>query len=238
MKIWFFCTVILVSTVACQSAREKDAILLKDRIEKLSPLSHWTPLDCQVKTELAPQQAQKYMAAFPDEKEHIENWDVTYDWTALRSRCEVRPQPLTPASANQRAFMEEALCTLMQVFWVHSPFDDLKFDPNKMEDTDKQVFLRENDDSDVGLYLNKADVSFETKTRRKGTYSARYALAGGDWLPAEIKHETPLFQIQLRDFEWDPNSHRSPPKSFWLYVGDRSSPTPHTHVEVGECKPY
>jgi|GEM_PF-2673571 len=224
-------------TTACQTTHEKNAILLKDRIEKLQPLSEWKPIRCEVKTELAPQQAQKYIAAFPEEKEHIEDWDMTYEWTPRRSRCEIHPKALTPVTANQRAFMEEAFCTLMQVFWVHSPFDDLKVEPNNIEDHDKQVFLRQKEDSDLGLYLDKESMSFETKTARKGTYSAKYALHGTHWLPSEIKHETLTFKFLLKDFEWE-DGIRTPPKSFWIYVGDVGDATPHTQAQIGECKAY
>jgi hypothetical protein len=225
-------------TVACQSTREKNALIVKDRIEKLSSLSQWKPIKCQIKTELAAPQAQKYELAFPDEKELIENWDVSYDWTARHARCEVHPKPLTPVTANQRAFIEEAFCTLMQVFWVHSPFDDLKVLPTDIEDEETKVFLRQKEDTDLGLYLDKTNMSIETKTARKGTYSASYAPVGTKWLPSELKHETLTFKFVLKEFDWGDGENRAPPKSFWIYVGEQAAPSAHTQVQISDCQPY
>jgi hypothetical protein len=235
MKHWL--VLVFLLTAACQTTREKNAIILKDRVEKLNSLSAWKPLHCQVKTELSGPQAQKYEVAFADEKELLENWDVTYDWIPRRTRCEAKPKPLTAMTANQRAFVEEAFCTLLQVFWVHSPFDELKVMPQDIEDSDTQIFLRQKEDSDIGIYLSKTDMKFETRTAHKGTYSARYAQVGKQWLPSELRHETPTFKFVLRDFEWSEDALRAPPKSFWIYVGDIAAPVAHTKVIIDSCQP-
>jgi hypothetical protein len=61
---------------------------------------------------------------------------------------------------------------------------------------------------------------------------------GNHWLPSELKHETVTFKFVMKDFEWEPAEFRSPPKSFWIYVGDQTAPTAHTEVSISDCQPY
>ena len=121
--------VAILGFAGCQSVQEKDAILLRDRVEKLQPLSKPRSLNCQLKAELSAPQAVKYRTAFPGEVKLVDDWEVTYDWKMRPAHCEVHAHPLTPATANQRAFIEEALCSLFKVFWAHSPFDGVRVTP-------------------------------------------------------------------------------------------------------------
>jgi hypothetical protein len=222
---------------ACQSAQEKDALILKERVDGLQRHGYFKPLRCEMKSELSAPQAQKYRTAFPEEQALVDEWTVVYEWLPRSGRCEVHANPLTPASANQRAFVEEALCTLMQVFWVHSPFDGLRVLPTDIVDQDEKIFIRQRENSDLGIYLDKKTYEMETLTAKNGTFHARYEKFGDHYLPANLEHKTVSFRFVLRDFEWSESSPQDPPKSFWIHVGEMdATPTPRTKLTLGECK--
>jgi hypothetical protein len=221
----------------CQSLQEKNALFLKERVERLQPKTSWTARRCEVKAELSAPQAVKYRTAFPDETGLLDNWQATYDWSSRESKCQIHVQPLTPLTANQRAFVEEAFCTLLQVFYVHSPFEGIRILPTDMIDQEGRLFLRQRADSEVGIYLDKAAMNIETQTARNGVYKASYVQHDNVWLPNEISHQSSLFSFVVRDIDWPDGDSRQPPKSFWIYLSENNeaSQTPHTKLEITNC---
>jgi hypothetical protein len=236
VSIYFLECVAAFLLLACQTTQEKNAIILKDRVDKLQSYQEWKPIRCELRTELSAPQSVKYRTVFADEKKLIDSGTVTYDWTAKHSRCEVHAKPLTPMTANQRTFVDQAFCTLLRAFWVHSPFDGLRVLPTDMIDQEKKIFLRQKEDSELGVYVDKEQFAIESQTAHKGTFSAHYEQhSGGAWVPSELRQDTTTFKFVLKDFEWDEGSTRTPPKSFWIYVGDSSMPEAHTKVHVENC---
>ena len=222
-----------LALAGCQSIQEKDALLVKDRVEKLQPLSAARSLDCTLSTALSAPQAVKYRTAFSQETRLVDDWQVTYDWRLRPSRCEVHAHPLTPATANQRTFLEEALCTLFQVFWAHSPFDGIRVASKDIVDQDEMVFLKQKEKSEVGIYLAKQNFAIETRTAKKGTYSARYQQQGSVWRPVEMSHDTMTFQFAVKDIQWSQDGR---PTEFWIFVGDQGALQAHTRARDIVCR--
>jgi hypothetical protein len=234
VRLFLLVTIFLV--IGCQSAPERDVLIVKDRVEKLRALSSWKPVKCEMRAKIAGPEEVKYRTAFPDESSLLDDWQVIYDWRVRRTQCEVHVQPLTPATANQKTVVEGALCTLLQVFWVHSPFDGLKVTPTDIVDQDDTVFIRQKEESDLGIYLDKKNVNLMTRTAHRGILTAAYEQHGGEWYPKELGQETTSFKVVIKDFEWDFEKPRSSPKAFWIYVGDKTSLAAHSHLELVTCK--
>ena len=224
---------ICILLTACQTTQEKNAIILKSRVDALHK-PPFKPLRCEYRSELSPAQAQKYRTAFSDEAASIDDWNVVYEWLPRSRNCQVHAKPLTPVSANQRVFVEEALCTLMQVFWVHSPFDGLRILPTDVEDRDEQIFIRQKEDSDIGITFHKVDFTMETKTAKNGTLRAAYARVGDLFAPTSLEHQTTMYHFAVRDFEW--GDAAEPPKSLWINIGEmQAPPVPHTKLVLNQC---
>lgn len=221
--------------IACQSVQEKNALILKDRVDKLhSP--YWRPMRCRYQAQLAASQLAKYKVAFADEQLLLDQFDVTYEWLPHSSKCSVHVTPLTPLTANQKAFVDQAMCTLVQVFFVRSPFDGLRVLPTDVIDKDDQILLAQRSDSDLGIYLSKKNFDLETRTARNGTLRAKYSQFGEKYLPQELSHQTASFNLVLKDFEWEQAGGRTVPKALTIAVGESvAEPTPHTILHLKEC---
>src|ERR1700722_10146363 len=122
--------VLVVLLPACQTMQEKNLALIRDRADKLKPLSLWKPLRCKVSTHLTQPALARYKEMFPDEK-GLSEVGPDYTWRQFHSTCEITPDQHTPLTKNHQAFVETAFCLLLQVHFVHSPFDDLQFKPGE-----------------------------------------------------------------------------------------------------------
>lgn len=236
-----FLAVLLVLS-GCESAMKKNAELVAGRIRALNYLSNVQAFTCRVETSLSAPAMKKYLAEYPDEKRLIETWDESYQWEAHEGRCEIRPDHLTPLIANHRAFMEISFCTLMQVFWVNSPFDGLNILPNQIQDRDNQVFLQQSQDSDTGIYLDKAEFRLQTRTVHNGELAAHYEkpkptpLASFE-LPVRLSQKTDKYSLVLDRFNWSPLSTavRPFPASFWISIQTAKGLEAFSGVQISDC---
>lgn len=236
----FFVALLLFCAVACQSTQEKNQALVRDRFEKLKPLSTWKPTWCRVDAKLTQPALARYREMFAAEPEKLQSETWSYTWKARETSCEVTSLEDAPLSRNHRGILETVFCTLLQTHFVNSPFDELKIMPEDISAHEDRVQIKLGLGSaeDIGLYLDPRAVSVETRTRARGTLNARYAQSGQQWLPERIEQKTATTVLLLDGFEYSEASvgARRMLKSFWISLGD-SRALPHTQVFLSCVQP-
>jgi hypothetical protein len=238
-------TVFLILT-ACQTTQEKNKALVRDRVEKLKTLSGWRATWCRVDAHLTQPALARYREMFPEESEKIDSDTWSYTWKARAGACEVTALETSPLAQNHRAFLEDAFCTLLQTHFVNSPFADLQVNGEGIVSAPKDsVQIRTSPDPNLGLYLDPGTVTVETRTKARGTFRALYGEHSSQWLPDFIEQRTDKTIVVLDGFEYGnvPVGGRILPKSFWISVGDRSTPASkeafqHTRVELSNCRTF
>ncbi|NJL25978.1 MAG: hypothetical protein HC902_12975 [Calothrix sp. SM1_5_4] len=228
----FFCF-----AAGCQSTSHVN--LVRERAEKLKPLSTFRPAWCRVEARLTQPAAARYKEIFPDESDRLEA--LTFTWKARETFCEVTPLDRTPVSANYGAFVESAMCLLMQVHWVNSPFDELKIAPDTVEQRDGSVRLRTGGgtDPDLGIFVEKEAFVVETRTKSRGRLRAEYVEMEGEWLPAKLSQDLNGKKFTVAEFDWaaDKLSGRRMPKSLWISVGEETA-FRHSELVFHDCQNY
>jgi hypothetical protein len=220
----------------CQSPASRRMDLLKDRVVKLKPLSQFKSMSCQLSSWPTEPALARYRSMFPKETTAVSS---EYTWRAREASCEVTGRNKTGMSESERGFVESAVCLLLQVYWVNSPFDELPFEAERLDEKDGRVHLSTGPDQALGLYLDKQKFVVETHTKSRGVLSAEYSETDGEWLPLRLAQRTASgTQIIADQFEWDQTriGGRRLLKSFWISAGEQS-PIQHSVVRFSDCHP-
>lgn len=229
-KLLLFC--LLLS--GCQTVQEKNWNLVQDRAVKLRALSQWTPSECHVEATLTQPALARYREMYPDL-----DIDQTlfYTWRANKNTCDVSSTETSALVKNHKAFMDSALCMLLQVHFVNSPFSGLAFAPTDVVTANDKVQIRLSaDDPDLGIFLDQEHLILETKTKARGTLRATYALYEGEWLPESLRQITPQSTLGVDNIQYSTEfiGRRRTLKSLTISVGD-ATPLPHTALEIRGC---
>jgi hypothetical protein len=228
----------LLFLFGCQSLQEKNIDLIKDRAEKLKPLSTWRPTWCRLEAHLTQPAMARYRQMFPEED--FDEDVLAYTWKARKATCEISAlQPSTLTKSHQ-GFLETAMCILLQVHWINSPFEGLEFAPQDVDNEEKLVHIRPPEiDKKLGVYLDPVAFIIETRTKSRGILKVAYSEHDHDWLPDRLEQDMPGARVVVDGLEYS-NARvggRRMLKSFWISVGDET-PFRHTQVMVSECQNY
>lgn len=219
----------LLLACGCQLAHRRAVTLVNDRREKLKSLSRWSPTTCRVRVQLTQPALEHYKRLYPKEKKTIGNGVWPFVWTARESSCEVKAEAADKkADKNrqailiQKGLLETALCTLLQVHFVNSPFDEMKVSGDQVSLQENWVAIRAKPDADFGIFMPTEQFLVETRTKSRGTFKATYAPAGRDWLPSVLELRSGTTVLALSDFVYEESrdSERRRPQSVWLEVGE------------------
>ena len=231
--------VLLCALAGCESLQEKNLDLIKDRSNKLKPLQTWSPTWCRVETHLTQPALARYHEMFPEEIDKIGEESWAYTWKAQKTGCEVTSLEPSPMTKNHQLFLEGALCTLVQVHWVNSPFAELKFNTSDVGNDGDQVQIRIASEQGLGLFLDPQTFTIQTRTKSRGVLTAVYAQRGDDWVPVSLQQTKGNSTIRLDAIEYSDERLNGRPtlKTFWISIGE-GTPLQHTQVNLSECKNY
>lgn len=239
MRILVFLAVLTV--VGCRSAQQRREDLLRDRVQKLAPLTKYNPTWCQADASLTQPALARYRQLFPEEAKKLDGRPLTYTWKARESACEVTPLDKSPATLAYKAFLDSALCVLMQTHWVNSPFDEFPYAPERLTDTDDgKIHLSTQDGKEFGLFLDPAVFSVQTRTKGRGTFDAVYTLKDGQWLPERLAQRLAGgTQIVVDEIEWEAAraGRRRMVRSLQISAGEER-PLQHSKIEFSGCREY
>jgi hypothetical protein len=229
--------VLVTFITGCQFARVRALQLIEDRTHKLKPLSQWQPVTCQVDARLTAPSIERYRRRLVDQKE-LDSGGWIFRWRAGESTCEVSTRDKNEVARTQRGLLDVALCTLLQVHWVNSPFDELNIVPEQVEWRDNVVRVHTSSRSELGLYLPTDQFVIETRTLSRGTFKASYGLVGNEWLPTRIEVHSGKSILALDGFEYDSPgiAGRRMIKTAWLEVGEERS-TRQAQLVFTDCRP-
>lgn len=236
---------------ACQTAQQKNVALLKDRVEKLKPLSSWRSSYCEVSVELTEPAKARFKEIYPSEVDQISRADWAYTWSARENMCEIRAMDIGPAAKSQKEFLETAFCLLLQVHYVNSPFDELKVEPRDIVGMtrlstaggdgatyrdEEVVHIQTGSDKDLGIYLPRDKTTIETRTRSRGLLVAEYGEVGGRWLPTHLEQRRGNLVFELQDFKYaEAVQNRAMLESFWIKLGGEKTFL-QSKVSVKNCR--
>lgn len=221
---------LFVFLVGCQTAQQKRESLVADRRDKLKPLSTFHPVRCSVEARLTQPALARYREMFSGEDAST----LEFNWHARESSCDISARDgSSKIATNYQGFLETAMCVLMQVHWVNSPFDEMSIDA--VNEKDARVHIGKGTN---GLYLDPTSFIIETRTPKHGTLIAQYERDRGDYLPSRLTQKTRKgTQIVLDDFEWgDEVAGRRMVRSFLISAGDEK-PLEHSRVVFKDCRP-
>lgn len=224
--MWYkSCLVSLVFLSGCQLSQHRAMSLIGDRAQKLKPLSRWQQATCEVEARLTSPSIEHYKRILPTEKDALASGGWTFRWHARESSCEVTTTATGEAARTQKGLLDTALCTLLQVHWVNSPFDELQIASEQVELKDNVVRIRAPMQPELGLYLPTDQFLIETRTKSRGNFQATYAPIANEWLPKRIEVRSGKTVLALDEFEFDEMriDGRRMIKSVWLELGEDRS---------------
>jgi hypothetical protein len=169
---------------------------------------------------------------------------LTYTWKARKYNCELTPLDSTPLSKNHQAFLETAMCVLLETHWVNSPLEDLHVAPRDVnEEKDGRVHIQSSMlDKELGIYLDPKELKIETHTKGHGVIKAVYSeSAEHRWLPSRIDQTTSKARLVLDGIEYDPATigGRHLIRSLWISIGDSGGEVhKHTQVFFNNCQNF
>lgn len=240
-----FVLITALSVYGCQTVQIRNHNLVRDRAEKLRPLSKWRTAWCEVETELTHPAVARYQQMFPKEKARTQE-SLKFTWRASESACEIKGGEESPLMKNQKGFVESAMCLLMQVHWVNSPFDEMDVRTQDLESRQvgegdgavEAVHVRTaGAGADYGMFVLSPDFKVETRTKSRGVLRATYAENAGEWLPSRLEQSGTNTQFVVEDIEYSDEKigSRRMLKSFWISVGtDRA--LRHSKVSFYNCR--
>lgn len=228
----FFLTASLLLAAGCQTAQQKSEELVVHRAAQLRHLSHYRPTWCQADTELTEPAKARYEEMFPTESAP----DLSFVWRSRETTCEVTPMKPSAIAKSQQAFLETALCLLMQTHFVNSPFDELPIGPGDVEAEGEWTHIRSGAAKDLGVFLPNDSVSVETRTKSRGILRADYGEVNGVMVPLNLRQVLPTTQFSVDDIVYDFSGTRPMLKSFWIEVGNEK-PLRHSQVILRDCRP-
>jgi hypothetical protein len=228
---------VFVVLTGCQFAQRRALGLIEDRTQKLKGLSQWQPVSCLIEARLTSPSVEHYKRLLPQEK-NLDSGGWTFRWRARETTCEVTTSASGEAARTQKGLMDTALCTLLQVHWVNSPFDELKIEPEQVDLKDNLVRVRAPARPELGLYLPTDRFVVETRTRARGNFQATYAWLENEWLPKRIEVRSEKTVLALDDFEYDQLKigGRRMIKTVWLELGEDRS-LRQAQLIFSECRP-
>jgi hypothetical protein len=236
-RIFFLLGAFLLT--GCQTAQQKRLNLVRERISQLKPLAAWPSLKCDIEAHLTQPALARYEQMFAGEAKSISgDGVVSFGWRASESTCELKMRDRSAFSKSYKSLLNDVLCTLLQVHWVNSPFDELAIGRDDvMEGPDGKTRIRLGRGDSQGLFLDPKAVAVETHTGGKGVLRAIYARVDGRWLPAKLSQETGKVEISLDEFEWSDVyvEGRRMIHSFWLSVGE-GEPLQHSKLVFSNCR--
>jgi hypothetical protein len=222
--------IIFLALAACQTAQQRSEKLVAKRMAQLKPLSSWRPLWCQVDTELTEPAKARYEEMFPSESAS----DLSYVWRSRESSCEITPMKPSAIAKSQQAFLETALCLLMQVHYVNSPFDELAV--AEIEPQGELTHIRTGANSELGIFLPPDLPTVETRTKSRGVLRAEYAGQGGMMVPKRLEQRLHETSFVIDDIVYDTSGAKPLLKSFWIEVG-AEKPLRHSQAFFRDCRP-
>jgi len=232
---------ILGLLIGCQSAKEKNMDVIRDRSDKLKPLADFKPTWCRLETHLTQPALARYREMYPEDVEKLNDGVLNYTWKARKYSCEITALEQTPLTKNHQAFLESAICMLLQVHWVNSPFEQLQIYPRDIiAQKDGTIHLQGSMlEPELGVYLDPLTFKMETRTKGRGVLKAVFTENEHDWLPQHLEQLTAKSQLTVDGIEYDakPTNGRRMIKSLWISVGD-AQPYQHTQVDFVGCRSY
>lgn len=234
------CSLVFALLIAgCQFAQRRAMDLLEDRVQKLKPLSQWQPLWCDLEVKLTAPAVEHYKTMYPKEVETLSKPSWPFTWKAREANCEVTALLSGEAVSTQKGLLDTALCTLLQVHWVNSPFDELQVAPEQVDLSDNQVRIKTSSNPELGIFLPTDQFVVETKTKSRGNFRASYSLVDQDWLPKRIEVKTEKTILALDEIEFSESriSGRRSIKSAWLELGEDTS-LRQAQINFGNCQPF
>jgi hypothetical protein len=236
-----FVLIAFIGLTGCQSVEEKNVELIQDRVAKLKPLTQFKPTWCRLETQLTQPALARYREMFPEEAEKIGEGTVNYTWKARKYNCEITPLDANPLTKNHQGFLDAAICTLLQVQWVNSPFEDLNIYPRDIQNEKGGTIHIQASmiDRDLGVYLDQQTFKMETRTKNRGTLKAVYTQVNQEWLPQRLEQASEKVRVVVDNIEYDtvPVSGRHLIKSLWISVGDGETHQ-HTQVNFTGCRGF
>lgn len=231
-------TLLMTITTGCQTAHQKALSIARDRVTKLLPLSHYTSTTCEVEAKPTQPALARFGQMYPGEVEKVPLSAWKFNWRQWESRCEIVPPKefaKSPVIQAQKGFMEATFCLLAQIFYVNSPFDDLRYGPEDVQMDKAQVRIGDKKNPEQGIYLADKDFTVTSKTPR-GDFFAHYAKINGEWLPDRMEHQPENMKILLSDIQYDGRvSGRRMIKSMELSVGTEQAFN-HSELIVKNCR--
>ncbi len=211
----------------CQTAQQRSEALVAKRVAELSHLTSYKPTWCHVDTELTEPAKARFESMFPSESAS----DLSFVWRSRETSCEISPLKPSAIAKTQQAFLETALCLLMQVHFVNSPFDEMEV--RGIAPKENLTFISSGGSKELGLYLPKDSVTVETRTRSRGVLRAEYSERDGALLPIKLEQILPNTHVTVDEIEY---ANPRTLKSFWISVG-AENPLRHSKIEFHDCRP-
>lgn len=234
-----FSLIFVIAIGGCQFAQRRATDLVNDRVQKLKPLSQWQPVWCDLEVKPTAPAIEHYKSMYPKEAETLSQEIWPYTWKAREASCEVTALLSGEAVTTQKGLLETALCTLLQVHWVNSPFDELNLTPEQIELSDNIVHIKTNSNSSRGIFMPTDQFAVETRTKSRGNFKATYVQVDQEWQPKRIENRNEKTVLALDDFEFDESriGGRRMLKSVWLELGEETS-LRQAQIFFGKCQPF
>ncbi len=226
---------VFVFLTGCQTAQQKSERLVNERAAQLQHLSSWPSTWCQIETELTEPAKARYEQMFPFETAP----ELTYAWRSRESTCEITPLVPGETAKSHQAFLETAMCLLMQVHYLNSPFDELNLAGPGVEPVGEYTHIKAGDKPELGIFLPRDSVTVETRTKSRGVLRALYEERQGQLLPKRLQQDRGGTVFVVEDIEYDDTARagaRPMLKSFWIAVG-AGTPLRHSKAIVRDCRP-
>ena len=235
--------VVLFFLLACQTTGEKNIEFIRDRQAKLQTLPKWVPTWCRIESHITQPALAVYGKLFPEENDHVTDGTLNYTWKARSYSCEVTALDPSRIASNHQAFLETALCILLQTHWVNSPFEQLEMVPRDIsKDKNGTIHIQSSMiDKSLGVYLDPTNFKIETRTKTHGVLKAVYTeSANHEWLPSRLEQITPKAKIVIDEIDYDTNvmNRRHLIKSLWISVGNIEEPIRHAQLTFNDCQSF
>lgn len=219
-------------TAGCQTAQQKSEALVIDRAAKLKHLSNWKSTWCQVDTELTEPAKARFTQMFPFEPAG----DMSFAWRAREASCEVTALSPSSAAKGQAAFLDTALCLLMQVHYINSPFDELEVTGKDIEPVRESAHIKSGDNPTLGIFLPPDSFTVETRTKARGTLRVDYADQGGKMLPSRLEQDRGKTKFLVDELEYETSGSRPMLKAFSVSLGGEKT-FKQSRAIVRDCRP-
>ena len=230
--------VLAIALGGCQSTQEINLALVRDRAEKLKPYGNWLPTWCRVEARLTQPAMSRYRELLKTDK--LGSDVLTYTWKARKNVCEVLPLEPSELAKNHKAFLDTAMCMILQVHFVNSPFSELPVTPKDIVSSEGRVQIRTaNGDPKLGIFVDPKQMTIETRTKSRGTFTAVYAEFDREWLPTRIEQRLGNTVILLDEFQYGDRrlNGRRMPSAVWISAGEEK-PLPHTQIFLSDCQTF